>query len=156
MVLSTHGALLGFNVRFYRQRLNMDFYLSLLCLLLPSSFLSSSFFLLVLYSVMSLIRSWCFGVAQSSHLATIRLFFPSGLHAWQHNNTKVLVRAQLQKQALNSAVIMMYSLQDIDVRRCHPPPVYLGYLCADSRASAAPLHHLVSCPPGCVRCILKA
>lgn len=46
----------------------------------------------------------------------IRFFF---LSKYTHGNTtKVPVRAQLQKWTLNGAVIMMYSLQDIDVPPC--------------------------------------
>lgn len=82
----------------------------------------------------------------------IRFFFPSGcMHG---NTTKAPVRAELQKWAPNGAVIIMYSLQDIDVRL--PPPVKLGYLGADSGAAAASLRCLVSCLPCCVCCILKA
>lgn len=117
MVLSPHGALFGFNVRFAGNAWTWIFIsLSAPCLLLPSSFLSSPLFFFVLYSVMYVsyqeLLLWSGPELSSGY--EIRLLFPSELHAWQHNNTKVLVRAQLQ----NGAVIMMYSLQDIDVRRC--------------------------------------
>lgn len=121
MVLSTRGALFGFNVRFTAKRLDMDF-ISLCSLSAPPllSALLSSLSLRLELSYVSYQELVLWSGPELSSGYEIRLFLPSG---YMHGNTtKVPVRAQLQKWAPNGAVIMMYSLQDIDVRRCLPPP----------------------------------
>lgn len=163
MVLSTHGALFGFNVRFSTKRLDMDFIC--LCSLSAPPLLSALLFSLSRRLVLSRVSYQDLVLWSGPELSSgyeIRLFFPSG--CMRGNTTKAPVNAQLQKWALKGAVIMMYSLQDTDVQHCFPShvpsfcphPVKLGYLSADSGAAAAPLGCLVSCTPCCVCSILKA
>lgn len=123
MVLSTHGALSGFNVRFTGNACTWIF-ISLFSLSAPPLLfpLLCSLSSCLILSYVSYQEPVLWSGPELSSGYEIRPFIPCGLHAWQHNNTKVLVRAQLQKRAPNGAVIMMYSFQDIDVRHCHPPP----------------------------------
>lgn len=120
MVLSPRGALFGFNVRLTGNAWTWILSLSALCVLLPSSgaFLFSLSLRLVLSCVSYQELVFWSGPELSSG-CKIRCFFPSG--CMRRNTTKVPVRAGIQKRAPNGAVIMMYSLQDNDVRRRLPP-----------------------------------